>query len=393
MTDRRFPPAAPTDARPASAVLFVRNGEVTFQRAYGVEDLDSHRPASPETAFYLCSVAKVITATAVALLADRGLLRYDDPVEAHLPEAPAFARAVTLRQLLLHTAGMPDYLRLAHATFGGSVGADSGRVPVGAEGTQRPLRVITNEDVLELLCGRGTPEFPPGTHWRYSNSGYVLLALVAARAAGQPFPTFLREQILAPAGMHHTVVYDVSRPPVPHLARAYRHGFDRYVPDAPTPRATRPAEYEPEGYEVLTVGDGGLFSTAEDLFRFDRALDGARLLSARAQEEVLRPGRLADGRPITPPRALGWRVGAVPVVWFPPRRAGLALPRVRVALRRRRFAFHPGGLGAYRAHFWRFPQARAALVVLSADGGLDVDAAVRPLLELLLAGRTPPPAG
>jgi hypothetical protein len=66
---------------------------------------------------------------------------------------------------------------------------------------------------------------------------------------------------------------------------------------------------------------------------------------------------------------------------------------VRFARRRLRFAFHPGGAGAYRAHFWRFPKARAALVVLSADGGLDVDASVRPLLELLLAGRGPPTAG
>jgi hypothetical protein len=113
MNDRLFPPtahAAQTDARPASAVLFARNGEVTFQRPYGVEVLDARHPASAETAFYLCSASKPITATAVALLAERGLLRYDDPVADFLPEAPPFVRAVTLRQLPLHTSGIPDYL-------------------------------------------------------------------------------------------------------------------------------------------------------------------------------------------------------------------------------------------------------------------------------------------
>jgi CubicO group peptidase (beta-lactamase class C family) len=311
----------------------------------------------------------------VALLVERGLLRYDDPVASYLPEAPPFVRAVTLRQLLLHTAGIPDYLRLAQAVARG----DSAR---GAGDARRVLRGITNGGVLELLRAHGAPDFPPGTRCRYSNLGYVLLALVVARAAGQPFRAFLGQHIFAPAGMHRTLVYDESRPPVPHLARAYRHGPDGYAPE------------EVRGYyELHTVGDGGIFSTVGDLFRFDRALGAERLLGARAQEEMLRPGRLSDGRPLTPPRALGWLVGEVPWVWLPPRRAGLPLPWVRFALRRRRFAFHPGGAGAYRAHFWRFPQARAALVVLSADGRLDVDASVRPLLELLLAGRVPPTAG
>src|ERR671932_2389904 len=134
MSDRLFPPAAPTDARPASAVLFARNGAVTFQHAYGVEDLDSRHPASAETAFYLCSVAKVITATAMALLTERGLLRYDDPVADYLPEAPPFVRAVTLRQLLLHTAGTPDHLQLAHAAEESVAGGDSAGGAAGAGG-------------------------------------------------------------------------------------------------------------------------------------------------------------------------------------------------------------------------------------------------------------------
>ena len=253
-----------------------------------------------------------------------------------------------------------------------------------AERARQILHGITNEGALELVRAHGALDFPPGTQYRYSNSGYVLLALVAARAAGQPFPVFLRQHLFAPAGMHRTLVYDELCPPVPHQARAYRHGPDGYAPE--TVRGD---------YELHTVGDGGLFSTVGDLFRFDRALDGERVLSRpRAGRDA--PAGPPLGRPpdqaapsATPSARLARRRGAPGVVPAAPR---LALPRVRFALRRRRFAYHPGGAGAYRAHFWRFPKARDALVVLSADGGLDVDASVRPLLDLLLAGRAPPPA-
>jgi len=257
------------------------------------------------------------------------------------------------------------------------------------------LHGITNVGVLELIRAHGALDFPPGTRSRYSNSGYVLLALVVARAAGQPFHVFLRQHIFTPAGMHRTLMYDESHPSVPHLARGYRlRPNGDYLPELARDPDGR---FAANTYQILTMGDGGMFTTAEDLFRFDRALDGERLLSARAQEEMLRRGRLSDGtplrRPMSPPQALGWRVGEVPrvrLVRVAPPGVRFALPRVRFALRRMRFASHPGGAGAYQAHFWRFPEARAALVLLSADGSLDVGASVVPLLDLLLTGRVPP---
>ncbi|MFI4946836.1 MAG: serine hydrolase domain-containing protein, partial [Burkholderiales bacterium] len=181
------------DDEPGLAVLVRVNGRTTFERTYGVRDLRTRPRIDVRTGFRLASVTKQLTAAVVMLLVRDGRLRYEDTLLAVLPGFPDYARAVTIRHLLTHTSGLPDYETLM----------DENEKTGAARWT--PERQIRDDEVRGLLEKATQPRFAPGTRWAYSNSGYVLLGLVAARAAGRPFGDVLRERIFAPLGMTRTL--------------------------------------------------------------------------------------------------------------------------------------------------------------------------------------------
>lgn len=174
-------------SHPGAAVLVVRDGTPLHRRGYGLADLEARTPITPDTAFYLCSLSKAFTAMAIMLLAVAGRLGYDDALPRFFPELPAFARPITVRCLLHHTSGLPDYFQLSQRR------------------DLAELAGFTDEDVLAWLCRLATPDFRPGERRQYSNAGYVLLAMLVARAADQPFHRFLHERIFAPLGMARTL--------------------------------------------------------------------------------------------------------------------------------------------------------------------------------------------
>ena len=164
---------------PGASLLVIRDGETLVQKSYGLADLESGRRAGPETNYRLASVTKQFTAAAVLLLAEDGRLDIDDKLRRWLPSLPAIADRITLRQLLIHRSGLIDY------------------EDVMAEDTTVPLR---DADVLRLLEGQETTYFEPGSEYRYSNSGYSLLALVVERASGREFPVLPAPADLPAAG-------------------------------------------------------------------------------------------------------------------------------------------------------------------------------------------------
>jgi CubicO group peptidase (beta-lactamase class C family) len=234
---------------PGLAVLVRQDGKTVFERGYGVRDLRSRERIDPDTAFRLASVTKQLTATAVMLLVRDGKLRYDDAL-ADLVPFPAYGQGITIRHLLTHTSGLPDYEDLMAA-------AEQGRSPIWTA-----VRQIHDDEVLALLRGAQQGRFPPGTRCAYSNSGYVVLGLIVARVSGKPFGEFLHQHVFAPLRVQRTLAYERGRNEV--AGRAFGHtregdGFRQGTLVSPAAmKARSPADVTPRRDDRVPHGDRAL---------------------------------------------------------------------------------------------------------------------------------------
>jgi len=258
---------------PGAAVIVIRNGVVVERAAWGMADLEHGVPIATDTAFRLASVSKQFTAMAIMMLAEEGRLSIDDPVTRFLPELSRFGDALTIRHLLTHTGGLPDYYD----------------VMVEISGVERPR----TRDALAVLAVWGEPLFAPGERYEYSNPGYELLALIVEEASGEPYSEFVETRIFAPLGMTSSVVFDERAPGIARRAIGYRSEGDGF------------AVYDDDPLNHV-IGSGGIYSTVEDLARWDQALYGEELVRADTLAEAFRPSRLASGEEI--PYGFGWRV-------------------------------------------------------------------------------------
>ena len=261
--DAIFAPLA--DAKsPGIAVMVRKNGETIVQRGYGVRDLRTFTPIDAKTNFRLASCTKQFTAMAIMLLVHDGKLRYDEPLTEIFPDFPEYGRAITIRHLLTHTGGLPDYEDLMDG------------------GPWTESRQIQDDEALALLKKQAKPKFAPGAKWDYSNSGYVVLGLVVAKVSGIPFDEFLRRRIFTPLHMNNTLAYRKGENKVAN--RAFGHsksdaGF------AETDQSSTSA----------TIGDGGVYSNLEDLAKWDEALNKYTLLPEAKMKAAWTAARLADG--------------------------------------------------------------------------------------------------
>jgi CubicO group peptidase (beta-lactamase class C family) len=257
---------------PGAALLVLRDGKSLVARGYGYADMERRVPVTAQTNFRLASITKQFTAAAVLLLAGDGKLALDDRARKWLPSLPAEADAVTIRHLLTHTSGLVDYEDVMDA-------ADT--------------RQVLDADVLRLLESEHRVYFPAGSQWRYSNSGYALLALIVERASGLRFAEFLRTRIFAPLQMDGTLAREEGGPVVAH--RAYGHsqvgaGWTR------TDQSTTSA----------VLGDGGIYSSIADLAKWDAALDDDRLLSDASRALAFAPDTASDDPDVR--YGFGWRI-------------------------------------------------------------------------------------
>ena len=313
-------------AVPGAAVIVIRDDRVILRRAYGMADLERRVAATPETDYRLASVSKQFTAMAVIQLERAGKLRYDQPVREILPELPGAARGITVRHLLNHTSGIPDYEDLI---------PDSQTVQV------------SDRDVLALLARKDTVYFPPGSAYRYSNSGYVLLGLIVERVSGLAFPAYLREHTFAPLGMTGSVAHVEGMDTVPH--RAYG-----YSPDAGGFKATD------QSVTSATLGDGGIYTNVDDLVRWDRMLYS------------LPPATLTAMT--TPPVLTGGGESQYGFGWFVDSYRG-----------ERRWR-HTGETSGFRNAIQRFPGRRFTVIVLTNRNGGEPAAIAERIADQLLFG-------
>ncbi len=175
---------------PGLAVLIRKDGQIVFERGYGVRDLQTRAKIDAATNFRLASVTKQFTATAIMLLVRDGKLTYDTKLTDVFPDFPAHAKDITIRNLLNHTSGLPDYEDLMTAA------ETPGKAPIWSD-----TRQIQDAEVLKLLEYEKTSKFRPGTKWAYSNSGYVVLGAIVAKLSGKSYPEFLHDRIFAPLGI------------------------------------------------------------------------------------------------------------------------------------------------------------------------------------------------
>ena len=237
---------APYDGDVPGAVLLVlKNGKPLVRRGYGRSDLERETEAGPATNYRLASVSKAFTAGAVLLLVQDGKLSLDDPVRKWLPTLPEVAAGITLHDLLAHTSGVIEYDELAAKPYEGQ------------------LRDI---DVLRLLEKENRLYFEPGSTYRYSNSGYALLALVVERASGVGFPDYMRSRIFEPLGMRDSLAYVVGGPDVARRAWGYSQAPEGW-------------KRTDQNHFSQILGDGGVYSSLDDMARWDAAWNDDRLFS------------------------------------------------------------------------------------------------------------------
>ena len=258
-------------AVPGACVAVIENGAV-LSRAYGLANVEERAAATPATNYRLASMTKQFTAAAVLLLMEDRRLSLDDPVRRWLPGLPDSADAVLIRHLLVHTAGLRDFEEL---------------IPAGASAQLR------DADVLALLEAAGPGYFAPGSGFRYSNSGYVLLGLVVARAAGAGFAEFLRQRIFQPLGMLRTVVFEAGISEVANRAFGYS-------------RAGIHWERTDQDLTSATLGDGGIYSSIDDLAKWDAALYDGRLLRPESLRQAFAPAVESDDPAVR--YGFGWRI-------------------------------------------------------------------------------------
>ena len=257
------------------SVAVARGDRLIVDRGYGIADLEWNAPVDASTIFRIGSMTKQFTAAAILRLAEEGLLRLDDPVRRWLPELPPATAPVTLHHLLAHTSGLVDYEDLMAAS---------------------PAQQVQDADVLALLADADRLRFAPGTGYAYSNSGYVLLGLVAARASGQSFPEVLRTRLFAPLGMHGAVAWTADAAPVAARAWGYslRHGRWQRTDQSPT---------------SATLGDGGIYASIDELALWLAALDGDTLLADSSRQAMFAAHTTAPtGEDDVDAYGYGWRL-------------------------------------------------------------------------------------
>ena len=258
------------DGTPGFAVGVYREGKIVLVRGYGLADLDQHNAITPKTDFRLASLSKQFTATAIMLLVHDGKLGYDDTLTKVLPQFPAYGKKITIRQLLNHTSGLKDYEDIYEKET--------------ADTPQEKIAQLKDKDVLRIEEAQDSTIFASGSKWQYSNSGYALLAMIVERVSGKSFGDFLHDRIFQPLHMDGTLAYENGKNEVPNRAFGYRKnastGLWKCSDQSPT---------------SAVLGDGGVYTSLDDLAKWDAALAHHTLLSEAEMKPALTPVDVSGG--------------------------------------------------------------------------------------------------
>ena len=251
------------DDFPGCALGVIEDGRLSYERGYGMANLEHDVPLSSKSVFRTGSVSKQFAAFAMLLAEQQGKLDLDDDVRKYVPELPEIGEKITIRHLIHHTSGMRDYLVL-----------------MGLRG-QRDEDFYTEDEVVDALARQERSNFAPGSEYLYSNSGYFLLSQIILRAAGMGLRDFSETNIFAPLKMEHTHFHDDFRRVVKHRAAGYQ--------------ALDEGGFEISMTTLNMVGDGGVYTTIEDLVAWDRNFYTGEVGGEELRAKRVVPGTLDDG--------------------------------------------------------------------------------------------------
>ena len=249
---------------PGCALGIIKDGELIYQRGYGMADLEKGEAIDPlKSRFYIASVSKQFTAACILLLAARGQLSLEDDIRDYFPELPDYGQTIKLRHLMHHTSGLRCYMDLWWI---------AGRSFTGP---------LSNEDGMELLLRQEQLDFAPGTRYVYCNSGYKLFAELIPRLTGLTLRQFAEREIFKPLCMRDTF-FDDDNAAIEHRVVSYRPGVDE--------------GFKQQDKNFTIVGSGGMVTTIGDLYRWDQNFYTGQVGGAELIEQMQTRGQFDDGR-------------------------------------------------------------------------------------------------
>ena len=300
-----------TPQTPGGVVIVLKDGQIVHQAAYGMANLKKKTPNTVDTAFHIGSIFKQMTAMCIMMLAEQGKLDYDDPVSTYIPELTKLDNTMTIRQLLQHTSGLPNW--------------DDGITDALFAKSAQP----TNADMVALLSRKRKLHSAPGSEFYYSNTGYDMLAVVVERISGETFPQFVQTHILDTLGMTHTLLV-ADTPPRKRTTVAVSY----------TGSTDQPEPNDDDSFNQL-YGASGIYTTVGDMALYDEALYGDTLVTQKTYKEALKQTVLNDGS-------------------REPYGFGLELLRWH----KESYVAHSGIFLAYHSSYVRFPKQHFSVIVL-----------------------------
>lgn len=306
---------------PGASVMVIRHGHPILTKSFGLADIGHKIPVTDSTNFRLASLTKQFTAMSIMILQERGKLDYSMNLCQIFPDFPAYGRQVTVRNLLQHTSGLIDYEDLI---------PDSATIQV------------RDCDVLRMMIAQDSACFVPGSTFRYSNSGYAVLAMIVEKVSGRSFASFLKENIFLPLGMNNSVAFEEGISTVPVRAFGYSVEDDSVI-------------FSDQSLTSAVLGDGGIYTSVTDLFKWDQALYSEELVTAATLNEAFTPARDNYG--------FGWWIDAYK-----------GHRRIR----------HYGSTCGFRTAILRYPESEFTVIILTNRREPDVTRLAEKLTDIYL---------
>jgi len=398
---------------PGASVMVIHNGKPIFAKGFGLADLEKKTPCTTNTNFRLASVTKQFTAMALLILVERGKLSLDDRLTDFFPEFPAYGKQITVRHLLAHTSGLLDYedlipsgttipvldrdvLRVLMENTSDSPQAGVHRVAWTenpAENEARLKRELQQRGSRPPETPKQTTYFPPGSQFRYSNSGFALLALIVEVRSGETFAHFLKENIFEPLKMTNTLAYEQGLALVPNRAFGHTPKSDSLSPsDGERARERGKFERTDQSLTSSVLGDGGVYSSVVDLAKWDAALYGRKLISEpmlrvafspapgteraglrrSGAESKVAPGIQPSNAVVSAAAGTAALRGGYGFGWFIGEYRGL------------KEIFHGGDTIGFRTRIARFPEKKFTVIILANRSDVELEELPHKIADLVL---------
>ncbi len=293
---------------PGAAVMVIKEGEILFEKGYGLANIENGTKVTKKTNFRLASISKQFTAMSILILKEKGLLSFDNTLVDIFPAFPEYGNDITIKNLLQHTSGLIDYESLI---------PDTATIQV------------TDSDVLNMMYEVDSLYFEPGTKFQYSNTGYAVLAMIVEKFNGKSFPEFLNENIFSKLSMNNTVAFVDGVNKIPNRSFGYNKVGDDF-------------EFSDQSLTSAVLGDGGIYTSLEDMYKWDQALYTDSLVSYATMEQAFTRGTLTGGE--TFDYGFGWR-----------RDYFEGLDRI----------YHPGSTCGFRNIYQRYPSQKLSVLILT----------------------------